>query len=235
MLAKAFQNDPIFTYAINKLPSASRPNALGRLIHLILTSGILKHATFYESGSLEPHEQQHQKSLEPKFECAAIFVPPGEKADKLGIYAWCVLLREGVLSLILRTGIRGVLKLLVEYSHVAEQAKKQVLSKGEQYYYLLIVGTDPEHRGKGLCAATIREHQKIAQEKKVPIWLEASNKGAMMVYTKVGFKVISGEWVVGKGKCNANGEKAKGAEAVGVEIFPMIWWPEGDGRAEASL
>jgi GNAT superfamily N-acetyltransferase len=225
MLSKAFENDPIFTYIINKVPKISRPNTLETLVHLVLTSGILKHATFYESGSLQPHEQE--EDTEPKFECVAVFVPPGKQVNNLGLHAWCVLVKHGVLPFIWQTGIRGISKILIEYQRIAEQAKKKVLTKGEPYYYLLIVGTDPGHRGKGLCAATIREHQKVAQEESVPIWLEASNKGAMTVYTKVGFTVIDGEWMVGKGKCDANGEKAKGAEAVGVEFFPMVWWPEG--------
>jgi GNAT superfamily N-acetyltransferase len=234
VLARAFQNDAIFTYFMNKLPNTSRPKTLKTLVRMILTSSTLKHATIYESGSLKPHEEENPKNTEPKFECVAVFVPPGEQATDLSLHAWFVLIRHGALSLIRRIGFRGMSRMLVEFQQAAGQAKKKAFPNGEQYYYLFIVGTDPEHQGKGLCAATIKEHQKVAQEKKLPIWLEASNKGAMTVYTKVGFKAIGGDYVVGKGKCDAKGEKAKGAEAVGVEFFPMVWWPEGYVREEAG-
>jgi GNAT superfamily N-acetyltransferase len=234
MLARAFQNDPIFTYFMNQLPNTSRTETRKTLIRVILTSCALKHATIYESGSLKPHEEANPKNTEPRFECVAVFVPPGKQATDLSLHAWFVLMRHGALSLFRRIGFRGMSKMLVEFQQIAGQAKKKAFSNGEQFYYLFIVGTDPEHQGKGLCAATIKEHQKVAQEKKIPIWLEASNEGAMAVYTKVGFKAVDGDWVVGKGKCDAKGEKAKGTDAVGIKFFPMVWWPEGYVRGEAG-
>jgi ribosomal protein S18 acetylase RimI-like enzyme len=233
-LTRAYQTDPMMTYAINKIPKASRPSALKKVMHLVLTTGLLKDATFYESSSLSPTEVENPESAEPKYQCVGIFTPPGEKAQDLSARGWWVLIKHGLLPLTRHTGVNGLLRLVEEYPSVADPAKEKVFAKGEPYYYFFLVGTDPDHRGRGLCAAIIREHQKVMQEKGTPIWLEASNRDAMVVYSKCGFERVDGEYVVGKGKCDAKGEKATGAEATGLEIFPMVWWPEGYKRRKAQ-
>ncbi|KAH7392152.1 hypothetical protein DE146DRAFT_757892 [Phaeosphaeria sp. MPI-PUGE-AT-0046c] len=233
-LARAFQTDPIMTYAINKVPKTLRPAALEKLMHLVLTTGLLKDATFYESGTLSTVEAEHPESAEAKYQCVGIFIPPGEKAQDLNARGWWVLIKHGLLPLTRRTGVNGLLRLVEEYPSVADPAKGKVFAKGEPYYYLLIVGTDPDHRGRGLCAAIIREHQKVLQETGIPIWLEASNRDAMAVYLKCGFERVAGEYLVGKGKCDSKGEKAKGTEATGSEIFPMVWWPVGYVKRKAQ-
>jgi hypothetical protein len=101
-------------------------------------------------------------------------MPPGKAVDDL---VW-------------RTGISSFLRLLFEYPSLRERAKKMVLSKDEQYYYLLMVGTSADHRGKGLCSAIIKVYQTIAQEKGIPIWLEATTKGSRGVHAKVGFEDV---------------------------------------------
>jgi ribosomal protein S18 acetylase RimI-like enzyme len=230
LLAGAFQTDPLFGYYLNKIPRVKRLPILEKLMHLISTAARLNHADFYAAGVLREDEQEQQENPQPKFESAAIFVPPGKAVDQLGFSAWCTLLKEGVVSLICRTGINSFMRLLFEYPAVSEQAKKTTLRKGEQYYYLLLIGTSVEHRGKGLAPAMIKDYQVIAQEKGFPIWLEASSRGAMAVYAKTGFENIGGRWVIGEGKCDAAGERAKGAAAVGVEIYPMVWWPKNYAR-----
>jgi hypothetical protein len=235
LLVEAFGTDPIMTYFLNKLPKASRPKALTKLLHLMMTSAILSKSIFYESGT---PELDLKDTGEPLFQCAAVFTPPGKQVTDFGLVGWWKLLREGVLNLIRAAGIRGLLKVLVEYPQLAEKSKKSVFRENEAYYYLLIVGTSSQHRGKGLCPSIIREHQVVAQKEGLPIYLEASNEGAAAVYAKCGFEHVKGEEKrVGKGKCDACGEKAKGADAVGVRIWPMVWWPEGfvRGKADADM
>jgi hypothetical protein len=222
VLCDAFRTDPLMTYYLNKVPVPSRQPTLERLIHLISTAATLNGAEFYEAGTPALDEESAQQ-----FQCAAMFMPPGQAVDNLNLSAWWKLLQQGVLSLIWRTGITAFLKLLVEYPALGERAKETVLSKTEQHYYVLMIGTTTEHRGKGLCSAIIREYQAIAQKDGMPIWLEATTKGSMSVYAKAGFENVAGRWVIGEGKCDASGESANGKEAVGVEIFPMVWWPKG--------
>jgi hypothetical protein len=226
ILTKAFHNDAPMTYYLNRLPKSSRTKALGNLIHLMSTAAMVDGGIFYESGTLEDGEED-KDGAEPRFHCAAVFVPPGKKIDDLGLKGWWALLRQGVLRLIWDAGVQGLLKLLIEYPGLAEREKKKVLLKNEQYYYLLIIGTAVEHRGKGLCPAIIREHQVVAQEKKIPIWLEASSTKSRAVYAKAGFEDVGEPFVMGKGKCDADGEKAKGTLAVGLTMYPMVWWPKG--------
>jgi hypothetical protein len=232
VLTDAFQTDPLMAYYLNKIPGTSRPPILGKLIHLISTAATINGAEFYEAGTLEEDEAEFQEHSQPKFQCVAMFMPPGKAVDDLGLSAWWTLLKQGVIPLIWRTGISSFLRLLFEYPSLGERAKKLVLSKDEQYYYLLMVGTGIDHRGKGLCSAIIREYQTIAQDKGIPIWLEATTKGSRGVYAKAGFEDVGEKWIIGEGKCNATGEKATRSEAVGVEIFPMVWWPQGYVRRE---
>jgi hypothetical protein len=232
LLVEAFSTDPIMTYFLNKLPKASRPKALEKLLHLMMASAILSNSTFYESGT---PDSDLDESEGPLFQCAAVFTPPGKAVTDFGLIGWAKLIKEGVLNLIWAAGIRALLKVLVEYPTLAEKAKKSVLLENEAYYYLLIVGTSKDHRGKGLCGSIIKEHQMVAQKEGVPIYLEASNEGAAAVYGKCGFEhVKSEEMRVGKGKCDEKGEKARGAVAVGVKIWPMVWWPEGYMRGKSQ-
>jgi hypothetical protein len=233
-LNDAFRTDPLMAYYLNRIPGASRLPIQEMLIHLISTAATINGAEFYEAGALGDDESEYQATPQPKFQCVAMFMPPGKAVDDLGLNAWCTLLKQGVLSLIWRTGISSFLKLLFEYPSLGKRAKKIVLSKDEQYHYLLMVGTSVDYRGKGLCSAIITEYQTIAQEKCIPIWLEATTKGSRGVYAKVGFEDVGEKWIIGEGKCNANGEKATGVEAVGVEIFPMVWWPQGYVRREET-
>lgn len=235
VLVEAFETDPNFTYYLNKVPKISRPKSLEKILQLMLMIGELNNATFYESGALDPSLGE---SSEPLFQSAAVVMPPGKAATNFGLQGWIKLIRQGVLKLIWRAGWSGLKKILVEYPSGAEQVKKSVFLENEQYYYLLIIGTGTQHRGKGLAAAIIKEHQLIAQKKGLPMYLEASNKGAAKVYEKCGFEHVivapEKEFVVGKGECDETGEKASGEKAVGVRMYPMVWWPEGYVRSKAA-
>jgi len=235
VLVEAFETDPNFTYYLNKLPKASRPKSLEKIIELMLVIGELNNATFYESGAFDPSLGQ---SPQPLFQSTAVVMPPGKAATNFGLRGWIKLLQQGVLKIIWRAGISGLKKILVEYPAKAEGVKKSVFLENEQYYYLLIIGTGTQHRGKGLAAAIIKEHQVIAQKEGLPMYLEASNKGAAKVYEKCGFEHVivapDKEFVVGKGECDETGEKANGEHAVGVRMYPMVWWPGGYVRGKAA-
>lgn len=112
--------------------------------------------------------------------------------------------------------------------------KKSVFPNGETYFYVFLVGASAAHRGKGLAPGLIRKLQERARDEGKPIWLEASNEGARAVYLKLGFKDVQPLIYLGKGECDANGEVASGEEAMGVPMWPMVWWPEGEVKgAEA--
>ncbi|KAH3939232.1 hypothetical protein HBI25_207520 [Parastagonospora nodorum] len=235
VLVEAFEADPNFTYYLNKVPKASRQKSLEKVLELMLMIGESNNATFYESGAFDPSVGE---SPEPLFQSAAVVMQPGKAATNFGLRGWIKLIRQGALKLVWRAGLSFFKKILVEYPSNAEQVKKSVFLENEPYYYLLIIGTGTQHRGKGLAAAIIKEHQVIAQKKGLPMYLEASNKGAARVYEKCGFEHVSvapeKEFVVGKGECDANGERATGNQAVGVRMYPMVWWPQGYVRGKAA-
>lgn len=119
-----------------------------------------------------------------------------------------------------------------EYVEPVARAKASVFpSKQTPYYYLSHIGTLDTARGQGLAPALIRSLQERAQGEGLPIWLESSSQGSRKVYLRCGFVDVEVEGRVGikmgVGRCDERGEVATGEEAKGVEIYPMVWWPEG--------
>ncbi len=74
----------------------------------------------------------------------------------------------------------------------------------------------------GLSQALIKRYQDIAQQERLPIWLEATTRYSSQVYAKLGFETVE-EIVLGKGVAAGDGTKKKGGE--GVKIWGMIWRP----------
>ena len=58
------------------------------------------------------------------------------------------------------------------------------------HYYLSLLGTHPDHRGKGLGMALLRENLAAIDEEDMPAYLESSNPANNQRYESVGFKVV---------------------------------------------
>ena len=193
----------------------------------------LNSGTFYESTlTATPNAQQEG---DPIFHSAAILLPPGKKAEAPGFLGWIKLLRMGALGMIADLGLERFRRAMFEYPEKIERVKKKTFKKGEKYYYLLLTATDGKYRGKGLCSEVLKEAQKVAQAEGMPIWIEATTSGSREVYRKLGWvdvvikeTTVGDGVVIGKGKCDADGNEKRGGE--GFRVWMMVWWPEGDGR-----
>ena len=67
-----------------------------------------------------------------------------------------------------------------------------------RYWYLHIAGVDPDHHGRGLGSASIRQGLARAAEDGLPAYLETATESNVGLYQSLGFEVID-EWDVPKG------------------------------------
>ena len=109
---------------------------------------------------------------------AAIWIPPGgtelteqEAAD---------------LDPMLRSRIGDRADAVLELIDRFEQAHPQ----GPPHYYLSLLGTHPEHRGKGLGMELLAENLALIDAEGVPAYLESSNPANDARYERVGFRKV---------------------------------------------
>ncbi|KAF9691237.1 hypothetical protein EKO04_010776 [Ascochyta lentis] len=228
-LRSAFENDPVTAYMLNYLPPPARPAALQKLFRLSNNAAIIA------GGELWSASTEDTPSA-PSFHAAATIFPPTTSIDNLGARSLPSLLLSGALAPALWTiGPSRLTATMNEFSAATTPAKKATFNQGESYYYIQLIGASAAHRGKGLAPALIRNLQERASGEGKPIWLEASNEGARKVYLKLGFEVVLPEIRLGVGECDVRGERAEGEDAVGVPMWPMVWWPEGSGRGSRTM
>lgn len=114
--------------------------------------------------------------------------------------------------------------MLFGYTAQTDKAKAtHFKSRGESYYYCLILGTRTDSRGRGLASSLIRDYQVVAKKAGFPIWLEATTAHSRDLYIKCGFQALD-TVILGKGTHDELGEMHAGG--VGVTIWPMVWYPE---------
>ena len=61
----------------------------------------------------------------------------------------------------------------------------------EPHWYLPLIGVDPAHQGKGWGSALLGHATKIADEAKLPAYLEATNVNNRRLYERHGFEVVN--------------------------------------------
>ncbi len=117
---------------------------------------------------------------------AALWVPPGRW--KHGIFRQLVMLpgfvRCAGRGRILRT-FRGLGNISRVHPH-------------EPHFYLLQIGTDPEHQGKGLARRLMEPVLRRCDDEQMGAYLEPSSEKNMVYYQRYGFEV-TGQIDLGKG------------------------------------
>jgi GNAT superfamily N-acetyltransferase len=71
--------------------------------------------------------------------------------------------------------------------------------RGRPHYYLSLLGTDPEHRGRGIGIALLAENLRQMDAERVPAYLESSNPANNVRYERVGFSQV-GEFETPRGE-----------------------------------
>ncbi|KAJ5735982.1 Acyl-CoA N-acyltransferase [Penicillium malachiteum] len=204
-----FDTDPVVTYMLLEMSEEERLAYLPTYWSTLVKSALLNDAIITEADG---------------WKAASVLVPPGKYIDN----AW-KLLYAGFLSVLWRIGFSGLKeRLWTEFSGMTDNAKKKGLHGQKLYYYIFSIGTEHEHRGKGLAKAIMRQHQKTARAEDVPIWLEATSPSSRDLYLSLGFQEIE-EIILGKGKVNADATRQSGGS--GVPLYAMVWWPKGTNAA----
>ncbi|KAF2245529.1 hypothetical protein BU26DRAFT_70551 [Trematosphaeria pertusa] len=237
LLTQAFLTDPAYTFFLHRVPWYLRPAALYHLFgQNLIACSVRRHgsskATFY-AASTEPNSSSNCISSP---QSCAVILHPGMDVLDLGIGGWWKMLCGGALKAFWYAGFNLIPRYVKHFESQTIRAKKATFAKGETYYYMWHIATDAAHRGKGLAPALIREVQERAQSEGKALWTEASSPMSRVVYAKCGFVDVrveglkgskGGEFRLGVGVVDESGERAGGEGAVGVPVFPMVWWPEG--------
>ena len=99
--------------------------------------------------------------------------------------------------------IPGLLKELVgpRVSEVAELLRRfdQAHPRNEPHYYLSLLGTRDEHRGRGLGMALLKENLARIDALRMPAYLESSNPGNNHRYESLGFVSVASFQAPGDG------------------------------------
>ncbi|GLI79933.1 hypothetical protein PoHVEF18_008281 [Penicillium ochrochloron] len=200
---RVFDDDPVITYMLLDMPKEERLAYLPTYWSILVKSALLNDALITEADG---------------WKAGSVVIPPGRHVDNV----W-TLFYAGFLGVLWKMGASGFKRLWSEFSGMTDNAKKIGLRGKKRYYYIFSIGTEVEHRGKGLAKAIMREHMRRAQLENVPIWLEATTPNSRKLYLSMGFEDIE-EVTLGKGKVDSKANIQPGGP--GVPLWGMVWWPE---------
>ncbi len=119
--------------------------------------------------------------LEDGGRAAALWLPPGEHFDlppRLALLAM-------VARLILRRGPR-VLRRIREQGRSFDGAHPKM-----PHYYLQFIGCRPPHQGRGLGSALLKQGLLLADQDRMPAYLESSRPENIPLYQRHGFEVVT--------------------------------------------
>jgi GNAT superfamily N-acetyltransferase len=113
------------------------------------------------------------------FEAVSVWIPPGEKELTATDEARVEPLLQGLLG----TRTKQVMELLERFE---ESHPKDV----SPHYYLSLLGTHADHRGRGVGMRLLAENLALIDEQRMPAYLESSNPANEARYERVGFERI---------------------------------------------
>jgi len=161
-LSRAFRDDPLFEWFIPGIDKDARARRLGRF--------------FVETMRMHLRLGGVWTSADHKG--AALWIPPGQKIP---------LTRQ------LRTGVRyaGAVRRNVLRGVRALSTMEKHHPKDPPHWYLAVLGTDPDHQGKGIGSALLAPVLERADREGVPAYLESSKERNVLYYERFGFRVQS--------------------------------------------
>ncbi|MCU1277248.1 MAG: family acetyltransferase [bacterium] len=160
VLGRAFQDDPLWRWALGRDATDDRRARLSR---------------FFDVVARKVHARQELIFTTGDFAGAAVWMPPGKWRFTLGDEARVA---PGVVAAFGATGTVRLLKLLagVERVHLREP-----------HYYLFAIGTDPAQQGRGVGSALLAPMLARCDGEKMPAYLESSNPANLAFYRRHGF------------------------------------------------
>ena len=161
VLARAFADDPFFSWLVR----SDRPEA-----------GMLRCFRAYTHKLAWPHKLVFTL---PGREAASLWIPPGEW--DLGLLRQLALFPD-MLSAI---GLKGFVERFQAIQTVQDRHPQ-----GDGHYYLLALGTDPSHQGKGLGSALLNHFHPRADRERKGCYLETAKERNVRFYEKHGYAVL---------------------------------------------
>ncbi len=159
-LARAFQDDPVMSWL---LPDPGQRAARLPAFWVHALGGLHgKHGSFFTTST---------------FAGAAVWDPPGRW--KVSI-SQMIRFAPAFVRIFRSNCLRGLALLnAVERHHPREQ-----------HYYLVAIGTDPVHQGRGVGAALLAPVLTRCDAERMPAYLESSNERNVPFYQRSGFRVM---------------------------------------------
>lgn len=164
VLGRAFADDPVMEFVISSRPVAPRAAILlGTITSLHISDRSVFVATDPTSGAILG---------------AAVWGLPGHWRVPTTAYV------RHARKLLKAVGLRGITKISV-LSAIERQHPT------EPHHYLAIIGTDPEHQGKGIGAALLAPVLDLCDEEGLPAYLESSKDSNVPYYRRFAFDVTT--------------------------------------------
>jgi ribosomal protein S18 acetylase RimI-like enzyme len=160
VLGRAFQDDPLWRWALGRDATDDRRARLSR---------------FFDVVARKVHARQELIFTAGDFAGAAVWMPPGKWRFTLGDEARVA---PGVVAAFGASGTVRLLKLLYGVERVHLQ---------EPHYYLFAIGADPAHQGRGVGTALLEPMLARCDDEKMPAYLESSNPANLSFYRRHGF------------------------------------------------
>ncbi|KAF8651080.1 hypothetical protein AX16_004942 [Volvariella volvacea WC 439] len=227
---RAFIHDPVMNYfgSVKQLldPNQDSPGSrhLEKFLRFLLTACSISGGRItvavktMESGTEEAE-------LQERLVGAAFWMPPNKRVSP-----WKVrkLIRSGIIDAVRSWGFTGFKRTAVEYMEKCDHVfLEEWKTRGLKYspnksWYLQSLMVDPNFQGQGLMPLLIREAYEFAGVG-TPFILEATTVKSRCLYARLGFEdmpLIN----LGVGAVDSRGIPAKGQEATGVDVYPMVNW-----------
>jgi ribosomal protein S18 acetylase RimI-like enzyme len=196
-----FRDDPVIAY-ITGLDTQQRHAYLYEYFTRLNTAAALNSATFEEADD---------------WASASVYLPPGKRIDN----PW-TLIPAGLFQVLWKLGITGCNRMLREFEPAVTAMRRRELGDSTHFYYLFLIATRDDARGRGLSSALVKRLQKKAADEGAPVWLEATTMGSARLYAKLGFKSV-GKVILGEDVAAPDGNREQGGSGVPVDC--MVWRP----------
>ncbi|KAF8993277.1 hypothetical protein BDQ17DRAFT_1431781 [Cyathus striatus] len=224
MMQRAFISDPSLNYlaGLNK-PLTSKPRDYCRRRNLEKYFNYTLKQCWLSKSRITvvviPQDPQKPSSGEKIISCS-VWAPP-KQSNTHGILS-CI--RSGLISVVCGWGL-GLFKRVNALVDTIEEAFYTGLdmlgmksTASEEYWYLQLVGTEPEYQGQGMFSLLMRE--AFTYSPSFVFALDASTTSARDKYAHLGFVPME-EVIIGKGKVDANGIVTS-KNGSGFPMYPMV-------------
>jgi ribosomal protein S18 acetylase RimI-like enzyme len=165
VLARAFQNYPALKYYY---PDNAGRNKVNRYFSAISTYFGVHYGEMYTTSA--------------NLEGIAVWMPSANYNMNMRS-----LLRSVPLSVLLGFGLSAGFKMRAMGEYIDRVHKRLAPF---DHWYLLVLGVDPLHQGKGYASRLVRPMLVRADQEELPCYLETNDEADVPIYRHFGFKVI---------------------------------------------